>query len=201
MRYIIVCMILLFVYGTVNGQTGKKIQTDLSPSGTIVADHYFISSDEPREIFLRDTAGHSASILLTTYNRNAGVLFSPDEKWLVVNDHAGSNISAIRVFRRTQGLHYKEVPDSPLDEEVWKLFHVRHVPDAELDLLHTYTVAMCWGVDSDSLLVEIRADAILLKDKSVVQFGPWRCVYSIEKSAATDDPGTLRQLESKGNCR
>ena len=201
MKYAIVCMILLLLFGCANGLTGKKIQTDLSASGKILVEHYFTSPDELRQIFLRDKAGDSAPIPLATYNRSAGVLFSPDEKWLTVNDHAGSNISEIRVFRQTQGLHYKEATDSHLHEKVWKLFHLRQ-HDLELDFLHTYTVAICWGPDSDSPLVEIHAAAILLKDKSVVvHIGPWHCVYSIAKSVATDEPETLRQFESGVRCK
>jgi hypothetical protein len=207
MKFVIASTILLLVFGTVNGQTGQKIQTDRSPSGKIIAEHYLTSppdkepEDNPRQIFLKEPAGHSRSIFLATYNRNAEVLFSPDEKWLVLDDHAGSNISAIRVFKHTQGLHYlEESTDSPLNKKVWELFRKRHFPNAKLDFLHTYTVALCWGRDSDSVVVEIHGDAILLKDNSVVGFGPWRCVYSMSKSAATDDPETLRQIQSGGIC-
>ncbi len=196
MKYVIACTILLFSFGTLNAQTRTKIQADYSPSGNLIAEHYFTSSDEPRQIFLMETTGHSKPIFLVSYRRNAKVLFSPNERWLVLNDNLGSNISQVRLFKRDQGLHYQEVADAPLHAVVWTLFE-RRVPAGRVDYVHTYTDVICWGPASDSLLIEIRADGILLKDKLFEQFGPWRCVYYIDRSEADDDPLTLSKFLAK----
>ncbi len=197
MKYLIVCAILLLSFGTLNAQTGEKIITNRSPSGNIVAEHYFTLPDELRRIFLRETGSNSKPILLVSYNRDAQVLFSPDEKWLILNDNPGSNISEVRLFKRIRGLHYQEVTDAALHAKVWELFDLRHMPHNEVDYLHSYTYAICWGPTSDKLLIEIRADGLLLRDKLVVQFGPWRCVYNIKSTTATDDPQTLLKFQTE----
>jgi hypothetical protein len=80
--------------------------------------------DSPRQLWIRSTRDPNAGTLLYEYARNAAVLFSPDERWLVVNDGAGSNVADVHLFRRVRGIKFVEVQKARVTEQAWHLLFI-----------------------------------------------------------------------------
>ena len=65
--------------------------TDKSPSGTVLAEHFWLE-DVPRrligrqQIWLRSAKGQGQSTLLFEHRRIAEILFFPDERWIAIDD-------------------------------------------------------------------------------------------------------------------
>jgi hypothetical protein len=66
--------------------TGMKLQqTELSPQGDIVVEHYFNGENYQREIWLAPVRRPSDRVLLYAHGRSADVLFSPNQQWLMIS--------------------------------------------------------------------------------------------------------------------
>jgi hypothetical protein len=96
---------------------------------------------------------------------------SPDEKWIVINQHHGSHLNSTYLMRRKEGLAYEnafpdakwpgqEHPVGRFDNEVWKFFSaIESVPTKKIDaneLGPTPVSVLEWSEDSGRLLLELR---------------------------------------------
>src|SRR5262249_29614692 len=126
-----------------------------SPSGRILVEHLVTDYEKPRQIRLRDAAGGVEPALLYEYQRSAEAVFSPDERWIAVNDYAGSNVAEVRLFRRISGLKFREEPGADATGACWRLLHRANRIPAAWSLGHMYAEAVMWAAGSQALLLRL----------------------------------------------
>jgi hypothetical protein len=149
-----------------------------SPSGRIVVEHRFRDPDSPRQIWLRDAGSALEPAFLYEYPRTADVLFSPDERWVVVNDFAGSNVADVRIFQRSSGLNFREEKGADPSRSCWASMSRTFAPG----LVSSYAEAIRWASDSRALLVVLWGHA---DGESFVD--DWLCVYDLRARRASQD--------------
>ena len=173
MTPLLLVALLALVSQPLTGQ-GEKIQTDTSSSGQLLAEHFFFGADAPRRIYVRATAGKGQLVLLTEYPRNGTVLFSPDDKWIALNDNLGSDMAEVRLFKRDRGLRFREVLNADISGKAWAFLartYRRHQP---VHLDHMYVNVVHWADDSRALLLLLWGHT---DSDNYVE--PWYCVYHI----------------------
>lgn len=158
---------------------GMKLEnTERSPLGDILVEHYFNSDNYRREVWLAPTGQSSDRVLLLTHGRSVEVLFSPDQQWLIVNNFPSSTDAAPYLFQRGHDLHYKAVENANISEKTWDLVGKQYPIVLTRDFGHRYVQVLRWANDSGSFLVA----AFGHLDSSVKQstLDPWLCVFTID---------------------
>jgi hypothetical protein len=170
----------------------------LSPERDMVVEFRDVATSAPftensREIWLVDAKKHKQKKLLYTYHRAADVLFSPNEKWLLVDDHVGSNSSETHLFEHVSGVEYRKSDLDP-EEAVWRFFFeqmkLQRDPKKgplakdydEMD--HFYIHSVRWSTDSDAILFSL--DGHNSGDPRPWAEG-WLCVYDLRNQKVTLD--------------
>src|SRR6202000_3150427 len=98
------------------------------------------------QIWLVSTADPGKRRLLFTHQRDATVLFSNDESWLVINNHNLSNESRLLLYRRKGPLEYEQAAD--LTDSAWAFFDKQNGLKAPNGFDHSYVEALRWADDS-----------------------------------------------------
>ncbi|MCG6552175.1 MAG: hypothetical protein L7F77_07595, partial [Candidatus Magnetominusculus sp. LBB02] len=152
-----------------------------SPSGDIIVKHF---SDAPEditnsEVWLYSAKNPSKKFRLYSYEVDATVIFSDDEKWLVLNHRSGSNEASAILFKKDTGLKYEII--IVLNELAWDLFRKTHKRYKIPDFFHSYTKAVLWSSDSKSILLEIYGH----DDATPKELEPWYCIYDLKKEEMT----------------
>ena len=156
-----------------------KVTSDqVSPNNDILVQHYFERGGTD-QIWLVSTADPSQRHLLFTHDRSAELVFSDDEKWLVINNHSGSSESFLLLFRQKASLEYEQVAD--LTDAAWKFFEQQNGQKAQFD--HYYVEALRWADDDPpTLLVSLKGHM-----DSHNYTSEWYCFYNVQtKTFSTD---------------
>lgn len=172
---------LLFGLLTAASPPGKLFHIDKSPSGTVLAEHFVLEAPDSRseaplrQIWLRDTQGKNAPTLLFEHYRGADVLFSPNEKWIVINNYFDSGSTEVRLFQKTTGLNYQEMKKADATQKCWALLDrtVGRLVSKALD--HSYIRAIQWAAASRAVLLV--ASGHLTGEP--LQVNDWFCVFDI----------------------
>ena len=182
MKNIIYSLILIFfsalrVFASEQGPDMKPWKTEVSPSKKIIVSYYRSDNQEGNQIWLM-TGGdkHKKSKLLYEFNRDAEVIFSPDEKWLLINDRAGSNIFEVLLLKRHGAADYREVKDAEVTGKAWALFTRENALPKKTSLFHSYIEGIRWSADSKAFLLVLwgHTDENHYLDE-------WFCVYDLNK--------------------
>ena len=163
--------------------------TDMSPSGTILAEHFWLE-DVPRrligrqQIWLRAADGQGQPTLLFEHQRIAEVLFSPDERWIAINDAPVSDLADVRLFRRVDALKYQEADRSQPGKKCLALLDriSRRAVSPVLD--HTYINTVRWSSDSRAFLLVVRGHT---SNRNDIVVRDWLCVFNLETLQASTD--------------
>lgn len=160
-----------------------------SPLGDITVKHF---SDEKEwtinsEVWLYSTKNPAKKSLLYSYERDADVLFSHDEKWLVLNNGYGSDGTEAILFKKVNGLEYK--PLKLLTEMAWDLFRKTHKQYQIPQFGHSYAEAVLWSSDSKSVMIQIYGH----DDDSLKALEPWYCIYDLTTGKMTLDFNVLNR--------
>jgi hypothetical protein len=168
-------------------QEAQPIRSWTSPSEALKAEAISSSAESPRTIFLFEPSKPEVRQQLCTFSRDASVVFSPDEKWIALNDHYGSDRAKIRLFKRVAGLKYAELKVDPANA-AWALLHRRHRVPYPKDLDHYYAHVSEWSADSMAVLVSLsgHTDANLA-------VGGWLCVFDLRTGKASLDLGRMNR--------
>jgi hypothetical protein len=163
----------------------KLMTSEENPNCSLVAEH-FSSRAHPeakREVWLRATAGAPRRVLLTTYERNAETLFSPDCSTVALNDNLGSDVAEVRLFRLVGKLRYQPMRRADPTAKAWQLFRrIYAVGDSRSYLMHAYVNALAWSSDSQALLLRVWGHT-----DEANNVGAWFCVYDVAKNDASVD--------------
>lgn len=168
----------------------QLMKTEVVDDCRLVAEHYWSPSrpDGKRELWLRATDSRGR-VLLTTYDRNADTLFSPDCSVVALNDHLGSDVSEVRLFARAGVFVYRPLSNSDLSRRVWeRLLKTYGIDRTPRFLMHHYVEVLAWSSDSTALL--LRAWGHTDSDNHV---GAWFCVYDLRREDLSTDLGAMNR--------
>lgn len=172
----------LFLCATVHAGDGKPrfysvTVEDLSPKRDLLIEHYRSDapgfSPVPEQIWLVSTSDPSARRLLFAHERDASVLFSGDEEWLVINDHQLSNESHLLLFRRKGPLDYEQVSD--LTDAAWRYFDQQQHAKAPHGFDHSYVEALRWAENDPPTLLLVLDGHLDSRNFT----SEWYCLYNV----------------------
>lgn len=161
--------------------------TEESAAGGLVAEHYFCESNLLEQIWITVKGGSTNRALLFEHGRHANVLFSPDEKWLVVNDYFGSDSAEPILFRRIKGTRFSRVKEVDFGQLIWKAVSAAQGVRQTMDFDHRYSQADQW----------LGADTILLRawghHSGEYWLEPWFCLYDLKTGRVHFDLAKLNR--------
>jgi hypothetical protein len=163
-----------------------QIRTEFSPQADIVVQHCWRrAGGEQIWLALADDFGKRR--LLFDTGRNAGVMFSQDEEWLVVNDRWGSNGSSARLYKKVAPLDYREQLD--LTGGAWDFF-AQHEKVSPPQFDHSYTEAIRWIAKPAAIVLELSGHM----DHNH-HVGGWLCIYYIDSKEFSTDFDALNKQQ------
>ena len=184
------CLAALFASGA-SAALPDGHSRDHSPSGT-----FLISDDRNRDspstenhlsIARRDQPRKFYRVY--TYPRLVDLYFSPDERYLVVDDHNGSGETACVVLTRIEKPPYF-VSAASVDEGAWKLFWSQHRQPRKITYGHRQTYFCAW-LDASRFVVGLQGNSGFDGPKWFLD-GGWHCLYD----AARRKTGTNKYVAS-----
>ncbi len=173
--------LLLFTSCLVAAPEPKPFGSWISPTGALKVEAFFVNADSPRTAYLFDPAKPNNRQVLCTFERSAEFLFSPDGKWIAMNDQLGSNVTEIRLFMRNHGLKFEETKIDP-SGPAWKLLRDKHKVSCPDGFDHGYATVVLWSTDSKAILVSITGYG-----GSHHRVDNWVCAYDLRSNSATLD--------------
>jgi hypothetical protein len=162
-----------------------QIRTEFSPQADIVVQHCSRRAGG-EQIWLASADDFDKRRLLFDTGRNAGVIFSPDEEWLVVNDHWGSNGSSARLYKKVAPLEYREQLD--LTGGAWDFLEQHEKVSPQFD--HSYTEALRCIAKPAAIVLELSGHM----DKNHHIEG-WLCIYYIDTKKFSTDFDALNKQQ------
>ena len=158
----------------------KVIANDYSPQRDILVEHYF-EREGTDQIWLVSSYDPAKRRLLFTQWRHAEVVFSSDERWLVINDHYASNLSRLLLFRQRAPLDYEQVAD--LTDAAWDYFARRNGLKGPIGFDHAYVDAVRWaGDDPPTLLLSLKGHS-----DSRNNTDEWYCLCDVQSKTFSTD--------------
>ncbi|MBF0554183.1 MAG: hypothetical protein HQK96_06430 [Nitrospirae bacterium] len=170
-------------YGEDKTLKNHLIKEYTSPKGNIIVRHYVDGYEicPDGDIWLYSKKNPSKKALLFSYERDADVLISPDEKWLIINYRAGTTDTDALLFKKVKDLEYEEI--DYLNDKAWDLFRKTHRQYKIPQFGHSYAEAVLWSSDSKSVMIEIYGH----DDLSQKNLEPWYCIYDLTTGKMTLD--------------
>jgi hypothetical protein len=103
-------------------ESGKE-----SPQGNVIIEHY--ENSGLYQEWLSDKANRDNRVLLFQHEHNVNIIFSPDESKLIINNCTGSTETKVHLFKKQDGLHYREITKPDLNILLWTYFMQVNKPD------------------------------------------------------------------------
>ena len=149
-----------------------------SPSGEI---QYELreGADESKRIWLfpKDRSAEAVELCETQGWGYLSVHFSPDDKWLIVQDGGGSLGVSLRLFKRDAGVRFRELEQAKIDDKVEQLALAQAGAPAKQVLDHRYVKVLSWSADSKAVLVSISGSSS--RDGRRVSIENWTAIYDV----------------------
>jgi serine/threonine protein kinase len=170
--------------------SGDLISTAYSPNGDIRVEHrsggllYLIAASDPSKHHL----------LRQSEDDDTAVVFSPDEKWLVLNEHSQLNDASSQLYHRSRpdDVEYvqesnKTAADKTLSESAWK-FYLGEVGLGEQASRRDVRLSgVEWKPDSSG--IKLRFDSIGPEGQKVLP-QPYVCVYDLGSKGFSSETDT-----------
>ncbi|MEO5359708.1 MAG: hypothetical protein H7843_04595 [Nitrospirota bacterium] len=167
-------------HGEDNISKKHLLKQNISPVGKTIIRYYVTSNERSSgDIWLYSTEDRSKKEFLFSFSRDAEVLISPDEKWLVINHTLEIKGAEAILFKKIKDLKYQRV--KLLNPMAWALLKKTHKQIPGFG--HSYTEALHWSSDSKSLMIELYG----YDDKSQKALEPWYCIYDLTTGKMTLD--------------
>ena len=174
-------LVLFFALSIHAAQPGELMHSWESSTKSIKAEARFTTPHANRKIYLIEPSKPESTEVLCEFERDAEIIFSPDDSWIALNDFVGSSESTIRLFKRVSGLKYQESKIHP-DSKSWDLLsHYHRVPYPKT-LIHSYAQVVQWAADSSAVLICLSGHNDI---KSHVD--NWLCVFDLRLNKASLD--------------
>ena len=164
-------------------QPGMHLERQLlSPSRNLRIEYSRDRQRGIRQISLRDARNASNTTVLAQYKRNAWVVVSPDDEWVVLNTRDGAENGA-QLYHRVSSSPLKyEVPAElranagGLQNVVWQSYLKATQQDASAERSRMTIDGIAWEPDSHRVSVSVAP--IATKD-DVTLPEPWTCTYDV----------------------
>ncbi len=154
----------------------------LSPSGKLRIEYMRDRQKGLRQIALQDAQNPANTTVLAQYKRNAWVVLSPNDEWLILNNRDGAE-SGAQLYHRvsTAPLKYEvppelRAPGSALQDVVWQNYLDDTQQDPNTDRSQVTIDGLSWEPDSQRVTLSVAP--IPSKDDSALP-EPWTCVYDV----------------------
>ena len=121
-----------------------------SPLGTFRTEFHVMPSNEVQQVWLVSSKNPKKRQLLYAYGRSVAVIFSDDEKWLAVNDYAGSDLAEVLLFRQQKDMEYKQTEN--ITDRAWQFLALKTGRKRRPVLDHDYVQVLRWTDDHTILL-------------------------------------------------
>lgn len=162
------------------GQQGMRVERQvLSPSGKLRVVYMRDRQKSVRQIALQDAHDPANTAVLAQYKRNAWVVISPDDQWVVLNNRDGG----AQLYHRVSAAPLKyEIPqelrqrDGGLQDLVWQTYLGDTQQDSNIDRSRVTIDGIAW--DPDSRRVTVSVAPIATKDDAALP-EPWTCNYDV----------------------
>src|SRR5438105_7200610 len=143
-------------------QPGMHLERQvLSPSGNLRVDYLRDRQQGIRQISLRDAHNISNSTVLAQYKRNAWVVVSPDDQWVVLNNRDGAE-SGAQLYHRVSAAPLKyEVPQelrangAGLQNIVWQSYLQATQQDANTERSRVTIDGIGWEPDGHRVSLSV----------------------------------------------
>lgn len=166
----------------------KVVRQVLSPSGKLRIQYLRDRDKGLRQIALQDANNPANRTVLAQYKRNAWVVISPDDEWIVLNNRDGAAAGA-QLYHRTSGapLKYEVPPElrgegAGLQDVVWKSYLGDSPQDQSGDRSRVTIDGIAWEPDAHRVTLSV-APIASKNDTALPE--PWTCIYDV----------TTRQIE------
>ena len=182
MRSRIVAVILIAL-GTLRADDGvtpfmTDVKSELSPLQDIRIEQCFFRNHD-HEVWLVSNRDPATRKLLFRHQRWVEVLFSPNERSLVINDYCGSGETRLRLFHQKAFLDYQQADD--LTDSAWQFFATKSHRKTPPGFDHSYAEALRW-TSEQTFLVCLHGHI-----DSRNHIADWLCLYDLSaKSFSTD---------------
>ena len=176
----------------------------LSPSGKIRIKHWRHDNEDDgvplRRIALESAANPAAFSILFEHRRSADVLVSPDDQYLVVNNHPGSSGGGGQLYRQVtaEPPHYVvaagfQGEGQELQDRAWAFYLTATGRKPTSDRDHVLINAKAWSPDSRTITLRI-VGVGSNNDRSVPS--PWESTFDIGTQqfralSPSNNPGTV----------
>jgi len=160
--------------------TGVEVTPgERSPLGTFRTEFHVLTSNEVKQVWLVSAKDPKKRRLLYAYGRAVEVIFSDDEKWLAINDFAGSDTAEVILFRQQKGGGYKQTEN--ITSRAWQFAASRMGRKHPPALDHNYAQVLRWTDDHTVLLcLHGHTDRHNFIDD-------WLCLYDVSSRGFSTD--------------
>ena len=160
----------------------QLVRKVMSPSGKLAIQYLRDRQQGIRQIALQDAKNPANTTVLAQYKRNAWVVLSPDDEWIVLNSRDGTANGA-QLYHRvsTAPLKY-EVPQElrgtagGLQDVVWQAYLGDTQQDPNTDRSRVTVDGIAWEPDSHRVTLSVAP--IASKDDAALP-EPWTCSYDV----------------------
>lgn len=164
-------------------QAGMQlVRKVMSPSGKLVVQYMRDRQQGTRQIALQDAKNPANTTVLAQYKRNAWVVLSPDDEWIVLNNRDGAE-SGAQLYHRVSAAPLKyEVPQAlrgnagGLQDVVWQAYLGDTQQDANTDRSRVTIDGIAWEPDSHRVSLSV-APVASKNDAALPE--PWTCFYDV----------------------
>ena len=160
----------------------RVVRQVLSPSGKLRIEYMRDRQSGLRQIALQDTQNAANTAVLAQYKRNAWVVLSPNDDWLVLNTRDGAEDGA-QLYHRVSAAPLKyevpaelRAPGSALQDVVWQTYLDDTQQDPNTDRNQVTIDGLTWEPDSQRVTLSVAP--IPGKDDTKLP-EPWTCVYDV----------------------
>ncbi|MBI5684744.1 MAG: hypothetical protein HZC54_06660 [Verrucomicrobia bacterium] len=150
-----------------------------SPAHSFYVEQHTLTPNEVMKVWIVSSKNAKERQLVYTHGRSIEVLFSNDGHWLAINDHAGSNIANVVLFRQQQGVDFRRVED--VSVKAWAFLASKMGLKLKPGLDHQYVDAIRW-TDDHTILLCIYGHT---DHRNFVE--DWLCLYDVESRTFSTD--------------
>ena len=179
-------------------QPGMRIERQLvTPSGNLRIQYLRDRQKGMHQISLQDAHNPANTTVLVEYKRNAWVVVSPNDEWLILNTRDGIENGA-QLYHRTSNAPLKyEIPEGlrgnggGLQAEVWQSYLKETQQAADTTDRSRVTIdGIAWEPDSHK--VSLSVAPIPAKGDTVLP-EPWTCTYDVTTKQLEPPPAVVAE--------
>jgi hypothetical protein len=150
-----------------------------SPLGTFRTEFDVAPSNEVKQVWLVSSKYPKKRQLLYTCGGPVEILFSQNEKWLAINDYAGSNFTDALLFRQEKDKEYKQTEN--IGDKAWQFLVLKMGQKERPVLDHNYVQVLRW-TDEHTILLCLHGHT----DKHNF-IDDWLCFYDVTTGTFSTD--------------